>query len=98
MAFKHSFNPSDTYFKHMKDFNAFLYKIDGDKCPVFFAHGQNKGAMIHSNEWLKNIYENEKKGSLEVSFDAGHWLMVEKADEFNKKLLDWLHQTDKSKK
>ena len=72
-----------------------LHRLDGDKCPLFFAYGANKPIMFHSDGWLKNIEANSEKGCKAKSYDAMHWVMHDKPDEFNQDLLQWLTDTNK---
>ena len=93
LFFKHLFNSSETYFGDLKKGKAPFHKVDGDKCPVFFAYGALKPIYFHSEKWLQNIKDNSEKGCIAKGYDAGHWVMHEKADEFNKDLLQWLKDT-----
>ena len=72
-----------------------FHKVDGDKCPVFFAYGALKPIMFHSEKWMQDIKDNSEKGCIAKGYDAYHWVMHDKAYEFNKDLLQWLKDTDK---
>ena len=61
-------------------------------CPMLFVYGERKRVMFHSTAWLRQIAAGA--GSRVQAFDCGHWVMVERCDEFNRLLLDWLQAGD----
>lgn len=87
LFFKHLFNSSETYFGDLAKGKAPFHKVNGDKCPIFFAYGANKPIMFHSDKWLKDIKDNSEKGCLAKGYNTMHWVMHEKPDEFNEDLL-----------
>jgi pimeloyl-ACP methyl ester carboxylesterase len=63
-------------------------------CPMLFAYGRRKPFMFHSSGWIEEIAA--KPGSRVQAFDCGHWVMIDRADEFNRAVLDWLLEGDPS--
>jgi len=57
-------------------------------CPMLFVYGERKPAMLHSKAWMQQVAA--APGSRVQAFDSGHWVMVERSDDFNRLLLDWL--------
>ena len=74
-----------------------VVKVEGQvrtysfKIPIYFVYGKNKGIMFHSEKWCKKIESAEH--CTYKALDCYHWLQVDKADEFNKSLLEWLEVT-----
>lgn len=58
--------------------------------PFFYTYGTKKPFMFHTEKWAKKI--EATKGNKVQAFKSGHWVMVEKADEFNKVVLEWLKE------
>jgi len=58
------------------------------RCPMLYLYGARKPFAFHSPQWLETLAA--RPGSRVVALRSGHWLMVEKPDEFNRALLDWL--------
>ena len=61
-------------------------------CPMLFVYGLRKPFRFHSSGWIGEIAA--RPASRVQAFDCGHWVMVAKAEEFNRAVLDWLRQTD----
>jgi cis-3-alkyl-4-acyloxetan-2-one decarboxylase len=56
--------------------------------PTLFIWGRRKTMMFHSPQWIAAL---EARGDCRiVGIDAGHWMMVTRAKEFNAALLEWL--------
>jgi len=62
------------------------------QCPMLFAYGERKPVMFHSTAWMQQVAAGP--GCRVQAFDCGHWVMVERCDEFNRLLLDWLQDGD----
>merc|ERR1711865_1353757 len=77
------YNSSRTYFSGTYN----PLEIDENECPVFYAYGANKPIMFHPYGWLKDIKDNSDKGCIAKGYDAMHWVMHDKPDEFNEDLL-----------
>ncbi|MEP4487139.1 MAG: alpha/beta hydrolase [Halioglobus sp.] len=56
--------------------------------PFFYAYAAQKPMMFHSPQWLQ--YLSDSPENKIQSIDCGHWLMIDKADEFNASAADWL--------
>lgn len=56
--------------------------------PVMFIYGTRKPFMLHSRAWEIEIAA--APGNAVVAIEAGHWLMVQRAAEFNAALAEWL--------
>lgn len=56
--------------------------------PFYYAYATRKPVMFHSPGWLQQILE--RPGNRVQAFDCGHWLMVDRADEFNASVTEWL--------
>jgi pimeloyl-ACP methyl ester carboxylesterase len=59
---------------------------------MLFVYGLRKPFSFHSSGWIGEIAA--RPASRVQAFDCGHWVMVAKAEEFNRAVLDWLRQTD----
>ena len=58
------------------------------KCPVLYIYGERKPFMFHSPEWLRRIAA--RPGSAVRALHAGHWVMINKPDEFCECVSAWL--------
>lgn len=58
-------------------------------CPMLFVYGKSKPFMFHSREWVDSL--NARTGSQAVGLPCGHWLMLDRASEFEELLTGWLH-------
>jgi pimeloyl-ACP methyl ester carboxylesterase len=63
-------------------------KVFGPRIPTLFVFGKRKPFMFHSSRWLAQL--GISAGSAVHGFDAGHWLMKQKPEEFNRVVGDWL--------
>lgn len=58
--------------------------------PFFYVYAKKKPFSFHSESWLEELAkhpENRVKG-----YDSAHWVMVDKAEEFNKDVDRWLKE------
>jgi len=53
-------------------------------CPMLFLYGERKPVMFHSRGWAQSVESR--------AFLTGHWIMVQRPDEFNATLLEWLRR------
>jgi pimeloyl-ACP methyl ester carboxylesterase len=58
--------------------------------PFYFAYSTKNPFLFHSETWAEKIKSNPENKY--QSYAASHWLMVDKADEFNESVLKWLNQ------
>jgi pimeloyl-ACP methyl ester carboxylesterase len=58
------------------------------KFPFFYTYALKKPFLFHSESWIKEIKSNPSNKV--QSFDCGHWVMVDKAKEFNTSIKEWL--------
>lgn len=58
--------------------------------PFFYAYGTKKPFLFHSVKWETKIKMNPSNHV--QAFNSSHWVMVDKADEFNKAVSEWLTQ------
>jgi len=58
------------------------------RCPLLFLYGRRKPFMFHSPTWADAVAQ--RPGCAVHGLDAGHWLMLSRADEFNEQMLRWL--------
>ena len=56
--------------------------------PFFYVYATQKPFYFHSEEWTKWLTENPHNQV--QAFDCSHWVMIDKADEFNKSVANWL--------
>jgi len=61
-------------------------------CPMLFVYGRRKPFMLHSSRWAEAIAV--RPGSRVLALGAGHWVMVEQAEAFNRAVVDWLTETE----
>lgn len=72
---------------------------DFPSCPVLFIYGKSGkgGVPFHERGWEKAL-EQRTDGSKVVPFeDAGHWLHLEKPEETNQLVEEWLDSLPKTK-
>jgi pimeloyl-ACP methyl ester carboxylesterase len=55
---------------------------------MLFVYGRRKPFMFHSSAWADEVAADPRNRVL--AFDSGHWVMVERADEFNRAVAAWL--------
>ncbi len=56
--------------------------------PTLYIYGARKPFMFHSTQWLESL--SRSPGSAVQAFQTGHWVMVQKPEEFNACVSDWL--------
>jgi pimeloyl-ACP methyl ester carboxylesterase len=59
--------------------------------PMLFIYGKRKPFMFHSSAWADSVAG--RPGSQVLEFDTGHWVMIQKPDEFNDAVTAWLAAT-----
>lgn len=57
-------------------------------CPMLFFYGTRKPFLFHSREWAQELAQ--RPGCQVVPLNAGHWVMLDQAKEFNQTVLNWL--------
>lgn len=57
-------------------------------CPMLFVYGERKPFMFHSPQWAEALAG--RPGCAVVPMRAGHWVMRDRAGEFERVVLDWL--------
>lgn len=57
-------------------------------CPMLFIYGRRKPFMFHSSGWAADVAA--RPGNRVLAFDCGHWVMVARADEFDRAVAEWL--------
>ncbi|WP_199698537.1 alpha/beta fold hydrolase [Deinococcus cavernae] len=58
--------------------------------PMLYVYGQDKPLMFHTPGWLRRV--QQRPGSRVVSFDTGHWVMLQQPERFNRVVKEWLRQ------
>jgi pimeloyl-ACP methyl ester carboxylesterase len=56
--------------------------------PMLYLYGQRKPFMFHSPAWADALAA--QPGSRVLALPTGHWVMVQRPQEFNAALIDWL--------
>jgi pimeloyl-ACP methyl ester carboxylesterase len=59
--------------------------------PMLYLYGQRKPFMFHSRAWVEALAR--RHGSRVLGLRTGHWVMVDKAEEFNAEVARWLAET-----
>ena len=59
--------------------------------PMLYLYGQRKPFMFHSRAWVEALAR--RPGSRVLGLRTGHWVMVDKAEEFNAEVARWLAET-----
>ncbi len=60
-------------------------------CPMLFVYGARKPFMFHSGAWADTLAR--QPGNRVVSFDTGHWVMLQQPERFNQVVGEWLSET-----
>lgn len=60
----------------------------GPACPILYTYGARKPFMFQSPEWVEKI--SSRAGSEVEAFATGHWVMIEQAELFNRRVAQWL--------
>jgi pimeloyl-ACP methyl ester carboxylesterase len=56
--------------------------------PFFYTYGLKKPFVFQTEKWLNELQKNP--ANKVQAFDCSHWVMVDKADEFNEAVKNWL--------
>jgi pimeloyl-ACP methyl ester carboxylesterase len=56
--------------------------------PFYYAYATRKPMMFHSPRWIEQLLKNPDNKV--QPFDCSHWIMIDKADEFNASVAEWL--------
>jgi pimeloyl-ACP methyl ester carboxylesterase len=59
--------------------------------PMLYLYGQRKPFMFHSQAWLQRLAE--RPGNRVLALPTGHWVMVQRPQDFNAAILDWMTET-----
>ena len=59
--------------------------------PMLYIYGQRKPFMFHSQAWLDRLAA--RPGNRVLGLPTGHWVMLQRPQEFNAALLGWLAET-----
>ena len=59
--------------------------------PMLYLYGQRKPFMFHSQAWLEALAR--RSGSRVVGLRTGHWVMLDKPQDFNAEVARWLAET-----
>lgn len=65
-------------------------RVVGESLPLLFLYGKRKPFMFHSERWLQQL--GYTPGCAVIGLEAGHWLMRQRATEFNAAVRTWLDQ------
>jgi pimeloyl-ACP methyl ester carboxylesterase len=60
--------------------------------PMLFLYGERKPFMFHSTAWREKLAA--RPGNRVIGLPTGHWVMVQRPQEFNDAVLAWLAETD----
>lgn len=58
--------------------------------PFYYCYATQKPMMFHSPQWLQQLLRNP--ANKVEAFDCAHWIMIDKADEFNASAAKWLRE------
>lgn len=59
-------------------------------CPFYYGYATRKPVMFQSPEWLEQLSQNTDNKV--QPFDCSHWIMIDRADEFNASVEQWLSE------
>jgi len=57
------------------------------RCPMLYLYGTRKPFAFHSPEWVRALAT--RPGCRVVPMRAGHWVMLDQPEAFNRAVLDW---------
>lgn len=60
--------------------------------PFFYVYATQKPFLFHTKKWENEIAANP--ANKVQAFDCGHWIMIDKTDEFNQTVHHWLNNTN----
>lgn len=63
-------------------------KVFKPTCPMLFLYGERKPVMFHSRAWAERLAA--QPGCRVMAFPTGHWIMIQRPNDFNDTLLAWL--------
>jgi len=69
-----------------------LLRAFDPQVPMLFIFGQRKPFLFHSQAWLDRIAA--RPHNRVIGLPTGHWVMIQRRQEFNATVLAWLGQTD----
>ena len=78
--FMHWFGGRRSYRRHGQPFIP--------SCPILFIYGSRKPFMFHAKAWADDLLRS--KGNEVLTFDTGHWVMLEQPERFNQVVDNWL--------
>jgi pimeloyl-ACP methyl ester carboxylesterase len=56
--------------------------------PFFYAYALKKPFLFHTEQWINSIEQNPENKV--QAFNCSHWVMIDKAEEFNESVNNWL--------
>lgn len=56
--------------------------------PMYYCYATKKPFMFHTTKWINALMKNPKNKV--QAFNSGHWVMIDKADEFNESVRNWI--------
>ena len=56
--------------------------------PFFYTYALKKPFFFQTEKWMKELEKNP--ANKVQAFNCGHWVMVDKANEFNEAVNNWL--------
>jgi cis-3-alkyl-4-acyloxetan-2-one decarboxylase len=57
-------------------------------CQVYYAYGTKKPFLFHTESWVEQL--SARPECKVKAYESGHWVMVDRKDEFNQDTFDWL--------
>lgn len=61
------------------------------RMPFFYAYGSRKPVMFQTESWMRALAATA--GNKVKGYDSGHWVMWDRAEQFNQDLSSWLIST-----
>lgn len=68
-------------------------KVFDPAWPMLYLYGERKPIMFHSRAWAEGLAA--RPGNRVMGFPTGHWVMIQRPQEFNEAVLAWLGETQK---
>ncbi|WP_119155085.1 alpha/beta fold hydrolase [Caldimonas tepidiphila] len=70
-------------------YGSYRHRVDFEPpCPMLYLYGRRKPFMFHSPRWAAALAA--RPGCRVQGLDTGHWPMIERPDEFNRIVRDWI--------
>jgi pimeloyl-ACP methyl ester carboxylesterase len=66
-------------------------RVFAPQVPMLYVYGQRKAFMFHSQAWIEALAR--RPGSRVLALRTGHWVMLDRAQEFHAELVRWLCET-----